>query len=223
MPRPSAACRSVSRSPSRPLLRTFFEVLLLPLVGLLVPRAPRLGLRLAAPEEPSDALRMRVAYAPFHQKLMRLGGGGYLAPLHRLLQFFPRLLGEQLLGTTLIYPAHQKLPLATPLVNGEPSLALTPAIAQSLGRFREVFALPTLKEPQHPHPVKQVGVSMALLKLLELFYVFLDHVRIIYLRHGHIMPLLYWIGIRKVRIAQAGWLRSGPGPVDLAACWNSLW
>src|SRR5918995_2084511 len=188
MPRPSAACRSVSRSPSRPLLRTFFEVLLLPLVGLLVPRAPRLGLRLAAPEEPSDALRMRVSYSPLHQKLVGLSDGGYLTPLHRLLQFFPRLLCDQLFGTTLIYPAHQKLPLATPLVSGEPPLALAPAVVQSLGRFGEVFALPALEEPQHPHPLEQMAVAVALLQLLELFYVFLDDVRIIYLWHSHIMP-----------------------------------
>src|SRR5919107_3905008 len=94
---------------------------------------------------------------------------------HRLLQFFEGFVGDELFGTTLIDPAHQKLPLTTPSVGGKPSLALTPTVAQGFGRFGEVFALPALEEPQHSHPVEQVRVSVALLQLLKLFYVFVDH------------------------------------------------
>jgi hypothetical protein len=40
-----------------------------------------------------------------------------------------------------------------------------------------------------------VRVPMVLLQLLEFLYIFVDHVRIIYLRHGSIMPLVHWTGI----------------------------
>src|SRR5215218_9765662 len=138
---------------------------------------------------------MRVTYAPVHQELVRLGDGGYLAPLHRLLQLLPGFFGDELLGTALIDPADQEFPLTASSVSGEPSLALTPAVAQSLRRLREVGTLSRLQQPQHPHSVKQVAVAMALLKLLELFDVFLNDVWIIYLWHGHIMSLVHWIRI----------------------------
>src|SRR5215210_356400 len=60
-------------------------------------------------------------------------------------------------------------------LGNEPPLALAPAVAQGLGRFSQGRTLLGLEEPEHLHPVKQVAVSMALLQLLQLFGVFLDH------------------------------------------------
>src|SRR5215210_7170031 len=64
-----------------------------------------------------------------------LRDGGDLSHLHALLEVLQSLLSDQLLATTLMHPALEKLLDAALLVGGEPPLALTPGVAQSLGCF----------------------------------------------------------------------------------------
>jgi hypothetical protein len=96
-----------------------------------------------------------------------------------------------------MYPAHQKLLQASLPVSDEPPLAPRAAVAQSL-----TAASPRLEHfadfraaLEHPHPVGQVAVAMSFFELFELFFTFLDYQWIVDLWHGHIVPLVRWIGI----------------------------
>jgi hypothetical protein len=57
-------------------------------VGFLVPRASRLELHLAAPEELTDTIGVRVLNASLAQEPMSLRDGGYLTPFHGLFKLF---------------------------------------------------------------------------------------------------------------------------------------
>jgi hypothetical protein len=112
-----------------------------------MPRASRLELYLAAPEELSYAVGVRVLYATFAQEPMSLSDGGYLSLLHGLLEFLEGFWRDQLLATAFVYSAFEQL-LETPLsVGGKPPLALTSGVAQSLRCLSQVGAFPRLQEP----------------------------------------------------------------------------
>src|SRR5215212_8126634 len=117
--------------PELPSRQTFFESLLPLWVGFLMPRASRLELYLAAPEELSYAVGVRVLDASLAQELVSLRDGCDLSLPHGLLQFFEGFGGDQLLATTFIYPAFEQLLETTLLVGGKPPLTLTPGVAQS--------------------------------------------------------------------------------------------
>src|SRR5215213_5277324 len=109
-----SACRALGGHlgglrPALPSRRSFFESLLLLWVGFLVPRAPRLELHLAAPEELTDAVRMRVLDASLAQEPMSLPDRGYLTPFHGLLEFFEGFGRNQLLTTAFVHPAFEQL------------------------------------------------------------------------------------------------------------------
>src|SRR5215210_9184197 len=131
---------------------------------------------------------------------MSLSHGGDLAPLHGLLKLFKGFFRNEFCGATLVYPAHQELLQTLLAVGDEPPLALTPAVAQSLGHFSQGRTLLGLEKLKHLYPVKNVAVSMALLQLLQLFRVFFDHPWVVYVRHAPIVPLIRRIGISKARI-----------------------
>ena len=54
-----------------------------------------------------------------------------------------------------------------------------------------VGALPRLQEPEHPPPVEQAVVAMALFQR----FLILDCLRVVYLWHGFIVPPMKRIGI----------------------------
>jgi hypothetical protein len=95
--------------PELPYGRSFFESLLFFWVGLLMPRASRLELHLAAPEELTDTIGVRVLDAPLPQELVCLRDGGYLTPFHGLLEFFEGFGRDQLLTATFVYSAFEQL------------------------------------------------------------------------------------------------------------------
>ena len=70
-----------------------------------MPRASRLELHLPAPEELTDAVRMRVLDASLAQELVSLRDRGYLTPFHGLLELLEGFGRDQLLTTALVYPA----------------------------------------------------------------------------------------------------------------------
>src|SRR3982750_4585994 len=72
---------------------------------------------------------MRILDTSLLQKLIGLSNGGYLSPLHGLLELFKGFGRDQLLAATFVYSAFEQ-PFQTALpVGGEPPLALTPAVA----------------------------------------------------------------------------------------------
>src|ERR671920_1565629 len=130
------------------------------------------------------------------KELVGLSDGGDLSQLHALLEVLQSLGRDQLLATTLVHPALQKLLDAAVLVGGEPPLALTPGVTQSPGCFSQVGTLLALKEPEHPDALEEVGIAMALFEFLEVIGVFGDYLRVEYLCHAFIMPSTKRIGIR---------------------------
>jgi hypothetical protein len=141
---------------------------------------------------------MGIFDAPLRQELMRLDDRGDLALLHGFFELFPCLIGDQLFRTTLTYPTDQQLIQATFSVRSKPSLALTPAIAQSLSRFSQIATLFGLQKSEHLHPVEQVAITMAFFEPFEFFLAFLDYLWIVDVWHEHIMSLMSWIGIRGI-------------------------
>jgi hypothetical protein len=95
--------------PELPYGRSFFESLLFFWVGLLMPRASRLFLHLAAPEELTDTIGVRVLDAPLAQEPMSLPDRCYLSLLHGLLEFFEGFGRDQLLRATFVYSAFEQL------------------------------------------------------------------------------------------------------------------
>jgi hypothetical protein len=68
-------------------------------------RASRLELYLAAPEELTDTIGVRVLDATLAQELVSLPDGGYLTSFHGLLEFFEGFGGNQLLTTAFVHSA----------------------------------------------------------------------------------------------------------------------
>ena len=95
--------------------------------------------------------------------------------LHGLLQVLEGFGRDQLLSAALAHPTLEKLLESALLVACEPSLALTPRVAQRLGGLPQVTAFLRLQEPEHPHPLEQVRVAMVLFELLELLGIFFDY------------------------------------------------
>jgi hypothetical protein len=126
--------------PELPYRRSFFESLLLFWVGLLMPRASRLELCLAAPEELTDTIGVRVLYAALAQEPMSLPDRGYLSLLHGLLEFFEGFGRDQLLATAFVYSALEQLLETTVPAAGKPPLALAPRVAQSVRCLCQVGA-----------------------------------------------------------------------------------
>jgi hypothetical protein len=87
------------------LSANFFEGLLLLGIGFLMPRASSLELYLAAPEELTNTIGVRVLYAAFAQEPMSLRDGGYLSLLHGLLELLEGFGCDQLLTTAYFHPA----------------------------------------------------------------------------------------------------------------------
>ena len=79
-----------------------------------------LELDLAPLKKLANALWMSIFDAAFPKMLMRLDDRGDLALLHDSFELFPRFIGDQLPGATLIYPADQQLIQATFPVGGKP-------------------------------------------------------------------------------------------------------
>src|SRR5918996_1846601 len=129
------------------------------------------------------------------KELVGLSDGGDLPRLHGLLEVLQSLGRDQLLATTLVHPALQKLLHAALLIGGEPPLALTPGVTQSPGGFSQVGTLLALKEPEHPDALEEVRVAMVLLQFLEIIDIFGDYLRVEYLCHAFIMPSTKRIGI----------------------------
>ena len=99
-----------------------------------MPRPTRLELHLAPPEKPTHAVGTGVLDTSLGQKIPCLIVGGNPPLLHDLLKLFPSLLGDKLLlPSSLIYPAHKHLIQTAFGVGAPPSLALTPAVTQSVG------------------------------------------------------------------------------------------
>src|SRR5919112_1088644 len=130
------------------------------------------------------------------KELVGLSDGGDLPRLHGLLEVLQSLGRDQLLATTLVHPALQKLLHAALLIGGEPPLALTPGVTQSPGGFSQVGTLLALKEPEHPDALEQVRVAMVLLQFLEIIDIFGDYLGVEYLWHASIMPSTKRIGIK---------------------------
>src|SRR3712207_4711120 len=61
--------------------------------------------------------------------------------------------------------------------------------------------------------MEQVGVAMPLFELLQFFLAFFDYLWIVDVWHGHIMPLMSWIGIRPGSVRTAG---GGAAPAESA-------
>jgi hypothetical protein len=119
------------------------------LVGLLVAGTTRFELDLASPEELADAVGVSVLDAvALSKEPVGLGDGCDLPPLHGLLQILEGFLGDQFLAAALAHPALQELLKTALLVASEPPVALTPGVAQRLGRLPEVGALLALEEPK---------------------------------------------------------------------------
>jgi hypothetical protein len=125
----------------------FFESLLLLGVGFLVPRASRLELYLAPPENLTDTVGVGILDASLAQEPMSLPDRGYLAPFHGFLEFFKGFGRDQLLATAFVHPAFEQLLETTLPVAGEPPLALAPTVAQSVGCLSQIGAFPRLQEP----------------------------------------------------------------------------
>jgi hypothetical protein len=159
-----------------------------------VPRTTRLELHLVTPQKRSDTLGVSVAHPSVGEDL---SDGGNLAPLHGFLELFEDFFANQLLGTTLMHSADQKLAQALLSVSDEPPLALAPAVAQGFSCFSKVGTLCRLEEPEHLQPMEQVAVAMALFELLQFLWVFLDYLWVVYLRHDFIVPLKSWVGITR--------------------------
>src|SRR5215203_1140537 len=130
------------------------------------------------------------------QELIGLRNGGDLSRFHGLLEVLQSLFSDQLLATTLMHPALQKLLDATLLVGGEPPLALTPGVAQSPCGFCQVGTLLGLQEPEHPDALEEVSVAMVLFQFLEVVEAFGDYPWVKYLCHAFIMPSTKRNGIR---------------------------
>ena len=104
-----------------------------------MPRASRLELHLPAPEELTDAVRVRVLDASLAQEPISLPNRSYLAPFHGLLELFESFGRNQLLTTAFIHPAFEQLLETTLPVAGKPPLALlAPTVAQSVGSLSQI-------------------------------------------------------------------------------------
>src|SRR5215208_506538 len=102
------------------------------------------------------------------KELIGLRDGGDLPHLHGLLEVLQRLGRDQLLATTPMHPALQRLLDAALLIGGKPPLALTPGVTQSQGGFSQLGTLLGLHEPEHPEALEEVGIAMVLLQFLEI-------------------------------------------------------
>lgn len=136
-------------------------------VGLLVAGTTRLELHLAAPQELADAVGTSVLDAmALSQEPVGLPDRRDPPFLHRLLRILEGLGRDQSSAAALAHPALQELLEPALPVAGEPPLALTPGVAQRPRRLPQVAALLGLQEPEHPDPLEEVGVTMALFELL---------------------------------------------------------
>jgi hypothetical protein len=135
----------------------FFESLLLLWVELLVPRASRLELYLAASEKLTDAVRVRVLDAALAQEPMSLRDGCHLTPLDGFLEFFEGFGANQLLATALFHPAFEQILESTLFVGGKPPLALAPRVAQSLSAGGGRASAPRREAPRAPPAVAMVA------------------------------------------------------------------
>ena len=135
----------------------------------------------------------------FAQELVSLPDRGDLSLLHGLLQLLEGFGRDQLLAPTLTYPALEKLLRSTLPVAREPplTLTLTPTVAVSLtlgrllpgsNRSRTSSGAGLLQEPEHPHALEEVSVTMALFEVLQLLEILLDYLWVAYLWHTFIMP-----------------------------------
>src|SRR3954468_19136697 len=131
------------------------------------------------------------------QELVGLGDRRDLPALHGLLKILEGFGRDQFLTTALAQPALEKLLDAALLIALEPPLALTPTVAQHLSGLSQVGTILGLEEPEHPDALEQVRISMVLFELLQVFGIFLDYRRVVYLWHALIMPSTTRNGIRR--------------------------